>query len=420
MSTLTFFTPVTLEEPFIFTMGASVKTGTNPIGMFGTGLKYAIAVTLRDKGSIKIETNKHRYEFVPFVEKLRAQEITFIRCDIFDKNTGDQVAVKQLPMTTEYGKNWEPWMVMRELYSNTVDEGGEVYDYDWNGGRDANLMPQPLPAEYTRIVVDCPAIYDAWQTRHRYLIDTNRRPIWQGTFFSMYPGSNDAGFYRGIRTTKLESSSTYTYNVLINTTLTEDRTLDACTFQSRIRYGIKDCKDKDVIRAFLSAVCTQGTWENKFDWDYVSLSSYEQEFREIACEMYRERISECSDSFRRMIGTYLKDEDPISIFKVCEISHEHTEKYNICKGVLAAAGMHFKDVRIVFSRDIDVMGICSPKHRAIFIHPERNFDRDDWKDQGCMTLIEEYVHLMNGSDDCTRAMQHDYNTLIYKLITTGV
>jgi len=419
MSTLTFFTPVTLEEPFIFTMGASVKTGSNPIGMFGTGLKYAIAVTLRNKGSIKITTPKGLYEFYVEKQTVRGQEIEFINCQHTMQTHNPMIM--RCPMTTEYGKNWEPWMVMRELYSNTIDEGGEVYDYDWRGVLNAgSLIREPLPAEYTRIVVDCPAIYDAWQTKHRYIIDTKRKPIWKGVYFSMYPGSNDTGFYRGIRTTQLEPSSAYTYNVLINTTLTEDRTLDSYTFQSRIRSGIRECEDVNVIRAFLSAVCKQGTWENKFDWDYVSLSSYKKEFCDIAVEMYRERMSECSDSFRRMVGMYLKDEDPVSVFSVCEPSSEHLAKFNTCQAVLTQAGMVFKDTRIVFSRDIDVMGICSPKHRVIFIHPEKNFDRDDWKEQGCMTLIEEYVHMMNSSDDCSREMQHDYNTLIYKLITTGV
>ena len=55
MSKLIFYTPTTLDEAFIFTMGASVKKSNNPIGFFGTGLKYAIAVTLRLGGSIKIE-----------------------------------------------------------------------------------------------------------------------------------------------------------------------------------------------------------------------------------------------------------------------------------------------------------------------------------------------------------------------------
>jgi hypothetical protein len=43
-----------IERAAIFTMGVNVKENAQPIGHFGTGLKFAIATILRNGGEIQI------------------------------------------------------------------------------------------------------------------------------------------------------------------------------------------------------------------------------------------------------------------------------------------------------------------------------------------------------------------------------
>src|SRR5690606_20364037 len=85
----------------------------NPIGMFGTGLKYAIAVLLRNGNCIEITNKDKTYSFSIHDIDFRGKSFQQILCN-----------GKKLPFTTEYGKNWELWQAYRELHSNTVDEEG--------------------------------------------------------------------------------------------------------------------------------------------------------------------------------------------------------------------------------------------------------------------------------------------------------
>jgi hypothetical protein len=59
---LVFSNPGTLELDFVKLMGVSVKESADPIGFFGTGLKYAMATALRLGGEMTIFTNGQRYE----------------------------------------------------------------------------------------------------------------------------------------------------------------------------------------------------------------------------------------------------------------------------------------------------------------------------------------------------------------------
>lgn len=102
-----------LDLAFLTTFGLSVKVGENPIGQFGTGLKYAIAVILRGGGSCSIVNSDQRLDLHAKREVVRGKEVERIYANDLP-----------LPFTTELGKNWEPWMAFRELLSNSWDEGG--------------------------------------------------------------------------------------------------------------------------------------------------------------------------------------------------------------------------------------------------------------------------------------------------------
>ena len=191
MSKLYFYAPTTLDEAFIFTMGASVKEGSNPIGEFGTGLKYAIAVTLRLGGKIKIETNEAFYDFYYRAQQVRNTSLDMIYCDKKYADGRNSTMIR-LPMTTQYGKTWEPWMVMRELYSNTKDEDGIVWDRE-------ELVEKDLHENWTLITVEHDEIYDAWQTRNGYILNTIVPAKYNSPTFGVYQRASSAFFYKGIR-----------------------------------------------------------------------------------------------------------------------------------------------------------------------------------------------------------------------------
>jgi hypothetical protein len=95
------------------TFGVSVKESDNPIGFFGTGLKYAVAILLRTGHEVDVWRGTERRTF-------GVKPVT-VRGDTFEIVTLDD---EELGMTTQVGKTWEMWMALRELYCNPMDEGG--------------------------------------------------------------------------------------------------------------------------------------------------------------------------------------------------------------------------------------------------------------------------------------------------------
>jgi len=109
-------------------MGDSKKRDCpDKIGQFDSGLKYAIALCLRNNVHISIQTKKDGvityYEFYSFIKECetgKSKELIGIRK--FVGNNGPEFI--ETGFAKALGFNWEPWMILRELYSNMLDEGG--------------------------------------------------------------------------------------------------------------------------------------------------------------------------------------------------------------------------------------------------------------------------------------------------------
>lgn len=100
-------------------MGASSKS-SEQIGRFGTGWKYGIAGVMRIAGKFEIQSGLDALLVGTTTVTLRGVEHQEITID--DKPIG---------ITDQLGKDWEPWMVLREFIANALDEGGHrVYCID--------------------------------------------------------------------------------------------------------------------------------------------------------------------------------------------------------------------------------------------------------------------------------------------------
>lgn len=100
-------------------LGASSKRGdTSKIGMFGSGNKYALAYLLRNNYEVLIYSGKDEIKLTTKLTKLRDKEFNVICIN------GEETSI-----TTEFGKDWEFWQAIREIYCNAVDEGGYNMEY---------------------------------------------------------------------------------------------------------------------------------------------------------------------------------------------------------------------------------------------------------------------------------------------------
>ncbi len=238
---LLFYNKSVLPLECISTFGVSVKETSNPIGYFGTGLKYAIATLLREGGTVGMCIDGIEYEFTSESRDVRGRAFGFI---FMNGN--------QLPFTTELGKNWHLWQAYRELYSNCVDEGGTVEITD-ETERDA-------PDEGTSIYVT--GLDEIHAGSDSFILRTE--PKHRVGDIEIHEGGPGGVFYKGIRV--LDLQTLFTYNVLRGLTLTEDRTVSQYSAEALITSEISDSSDLAMLMDVLS-ITDEKYHEAKFDWN---------------------------------------------------------------------------------------------------------------------------------------------------------
>lgn len=189
-----------LDINSIITFGVSVKEKESAIGFFGTGLKYAIAVLLRNGCTVAIKSGADIYSF--------GTEELIVRGKSFPIVTMNG---KPLSFTTEYGKTWELWQAARELYSNCLDEGGIV----------TNTIDYLFPG--TQVIVIGEEFKLVWKERHTFLLSAP--VLWANDNIEVCEGPSDHVYYQGIRAYTLPTKSKFTYNLKSHQNLTEDRAL---------------------------------------------------------------------------------------------------------------------------------------------------------------------------------------------------
>jgi len=221
--------PLTIQ-----TFGVSVKEGDHPIGFFGTGLKYALAILLRTGHKVTLQAGASQHEFKLAEKTIRGTPFSLVYMDDTPLGFTDQI-----------GKTWEVWMAYRELYCNTKDESGTV------GTADA--MPEPT-AGVTRFIVEGDEFLTQHTNRHIFLLEG--QPFLKLDGVDVHKGEACGVFYRGILVHRFPKgkSSIYTYNFTRHIDLTEDRTAKYSVFLPMyLASDFLACEDEDFLKQVLVA-----------------------------------------------------------------------------------------------------------------------------------------------------------------------
>lgn len=272
MAMVRFKTPGLLDIRSITIMGMNAKPNTvNPIGYFGTGLKYAIATLCRLKIPITIWIGNEGYSFYTKTVDFRSKEFEQIwmrkgKRSWFTQWFGDV----ELPFTTEYGKNWELWMAFRELESNTRDEKGTtsvLYE-------EAEGCELPVASDETNIYVESDAFADVYvkELDEIFLPRALNYPELGTPSIQVFNQPSKHVYYRGLRVYTPKIPTMYTYNLLGQQELTEDRTLKwpHSVFGDIARYVATNAPESMVAAiANLKDTDTEKFFEAKLDFDYA-------------------------------------------------------------------------------------------------------------------------------------------------------
>lgn len=252
-------TPGLIDLRSFTVVGFNAKPNTtNPIGFFGTGLKISVAVLMRMGATVIVWIGKDKYTF--FTKTVDFRGTNFEQIWLRSERWKMRARNIQLPYTTQYGKNWKPWMVFRELESNTIDEGGET----WVSDPELDTGYPTGEAGFTCIVVHHPEIVGAFGERDKLFIDEKANPtiVSDGAVTVRKGGGKDAKlYYRGVRAKDAVKPTLFTYDFQQTHGLTEDRTFEnEYWVRSNLGAFIATCEDERVIERVITA--SDEYWEH--------------------------------------------------------------------------------------------------------------------------------------------------------------
>lgn len=300
MHTLTFTNRGVIDPRMIAIMGVSVKTGTNPIGYFGTGLKYAIAIFLRLGCEVEMETGGKTF-------KLRKKKVT-IRGEDFELVC---MGRRELGFTTKMGRDWKLWQAFRELYSNCLDEGGRL-----ELTKDGDKLPW-VGSKSTCFRVKGPQMMGLFNEAEDIIM--TRTPFMRLPGVDMHSGISEHFFRRGIRAGEVPygESSLFTYNFTDNLSLTEDRTL---RFPHQAEQALIDaisiCDDGNIIKSVLEA--EEGYFEHRLDFmDNTNSNRVSRAFVEAVEELTGKGV-EFNSSSREVVKRVGKGVGPMAVGELSE------------------------------------------------------------------------------------------------------
>jgi hypothetical protein len=250
-----FHNPGLMPIDAIRLMGASVKT-PGSFGRFGTGFKYALATVLRGGGEVRIWRGDEELGF-----SLRA---AVIKDQTFEEvvlvHGKERTEYSGLGFTTSLGKDWEPWMALREFACNARDEGGDFKLIE------AAEVPSCFSAKdgETVIVVNWPELDQAAKDGSLHVFAEGEL-LHEERGVRVLSGPSDYLYHRGVRVWKLPKPSVFTYDITAPVDLTEDRNVKYpfCVVAD-VRNMFLLTADRSLIAAAVTA--GKGRWEGAFDW----------------------------------------------------------------------------------------------------------------------------------------------------------
>ena len=353
-----------IDLDVIRTMGVSVKTGDNPIGYFGTGLKYAIATLLRTKHKVSLTSAGATVQFTTKTKEVRGQPFDFV-----------MMGEEQLGYTTELGKNWEVWQAYRELYANCMDEGGKV------SGQFAEMD--------TIFTVTGEGILDAHAERGKIFLTDE--PFCTMSGLDIHNGRSNYVFYRGVRAYELRKPSRYTYNVTVKSEMTEDRTLKSqSTIDWRIGTRLPYVANENFARRILDP-----DWKGyESTLNFGDASDPSDEFLDALGKLHNNaRLPESRRDYYRKFRRIEKNS-----FEA--VAYESTIA-EACL-MLVRLDCHVSPSELIFVESLGAGIYAAVVGGEILISRQC---LDNGRDFLAITIYEEWLHLRFGLDDESRGMQ---------------
>lgn len=278
---------------------------------------------------------------------------------------------------------------IQRISCNCIDEDGNTL---------VTNQPPDMVAGSTFITVEGDEFEAVHNDRRDIIIEREAMENCLGNDVAIYQGKSSYLYYNGIRALNLDRETLFTYNILSYLELTEDRTIKyAYIAHSQIAKWVLRCENADVIKDILLA--RPSSFEGKLDYSSWSVQPSEI-FLSVVDSLVANKISQVNQSAVAAWKTATNKS-----VKLAEIDLNTLQRKSLDKAIAFCIHHGFRvneyDIKIVESLGSGTHGLAYEDQ--IFI-AEGAFYAGGAK-YLASTLIEEFIHLRNGYNDCTREMQ---------------
>ena len=393
-----------LDENLIFLMGASTKSNdASKIGQFGTGLKYSITWLIRNNVDFKLFLGE------------REIKVDTVGITVGD-NTFQVVRIdgRESSVTTQMGLGWKAWMILREIWCNAIDEGGE--------SREVTETIQGDQGKTTFFIQLTGEIGEAYKNWTKYF--NTRKPVFANESYKVYASEgNTMKIYRkGILTREyLDTNSVFDYDFSIGS-INELREyigyldFDICYALSEldsvgITYFIENLSENKKEAKLDMSYSDFGTWKEALgNAKIISYESFkvmqsmkpesmaESHFVQLPSNLYKKLCKDIPG-----VSALMQSHDAHTFFEV----HDSKLKQNIREALVILETCNYfidSELEIIVGvfNDKQVMGRINLVDKTIMLSTTL---RDLGLKELIYVLIEETEHFRTSMADNTREFQ---------------
>lgn len=400
-----------ITEEAITLLGASTKRNQkNKIGFFGSGNKFALAYLIRNGYDVRIFGGENEIEVTTIPKKLGDNDFDVI-C----------INGRETSITTEFGAKWELWQALREIYSNSIDEGNATIE----------LVNDVEPKEdETHYYISVRAEITEWFGKFNNYFSENKEVLFESKYGRILKKHDNQGhlYRKGISVWHSDKNSLYDYDVN-DIKITEDRIVSySWQIPEKIWKIIYSCTDKEIIKNILYNSVDDMLEGAISDFSDIDASKISDEFKEVLKSMrvcsknmsgYLKEDEKANTTILpskifSSINQYLSDENigknfrvglDGNMYRVVEMNEYHKETLRKIEDFLKEAqytDLYDYGIVIGVFDNKEIMGFADANEGDIVIS---NIAFDKGVNYVLEVMIEEYIHLKYDVSDETRSFQ---------------
>jgi len=406
-----------LDIRLVALMGGTTKSKDEyKIGQWGSGLKYTLAYLLKNNLEFKIFIGDKEVKVSTETENIRDEDFEIICIN------GERTSV-----TTQMGgEAWLPWMIVRELWCNALDEGGEQ--------KETTQITDGVKGTTTFYIQITPDIKEVIMNWDNYFIHS-KEPMSENETYKIYSGGNAIRLYKqGVLIYEDKTrKSLFSYDIR-NADINELREFRG-NVSCQMTYALATASEKTV--QFYLENISEEYYEGTMDYDWYM--TFHQTWRKVigVTKIIHKKAVEAIISRGLDFDTTSCLIVPEKVYKFLTKQFDGIGALRIADKVNEFFEIYDAELELKVKQGLAILESC-----GYFMHPELKFifgvfgDKRIWASVNvdskevmiseCVknkslfdlvtTLIEENEHFNTGFKDHTREFQQHFIDLFAKTL----